>query len=86
MHCIKEEREIQNYASCIKKEEHERQTWKPVGRWKKEKITTHAEAVTDEKNEEKQTQKETIYKKFRKFAQVDAYLRPSRRQHDLYDQ
>ena len=49
MHCMKEERESQNYASCIKKEEHESQTWKPVGRWKKEKISTHPAAVTDEK-------------------------------------
>ena len=76
MQCIKEEREIQNYASCIK----------PVGRWKKEKISTHATAVTDEKNEEKHAQNEAVNKKFRNFAQVDSYLRPSRRQHDLYDQ
>ena len=53
---------------------------------KKEKISTHAAAVTDEKNEEKHTQNEAVNKKFRKFAQVDAYLRPSRRQHDLYEQ
>ena len=82
MHCMKEERESQNYASCIKKEEHESQTSKPVGRWKKEKISTHPAAVTDEKNEEKPTQNEAVNKKFRKFAQVDSYLRPSRRQHD----
>ena len=82
MQCMKEEPEIQNYASCIKKEEHESQTWKPDGRWKKEKISTHPAAVTDEKNEEKHTQNEAVNKKFRKFAQMDSYLRPSRRQHD----
>ena len=82
MQCMKEEPEIQNYASCIKKEEHESQTLKPDGRWKKEKISTHPAAVTDEKNEEKHTRNETVKKKFRQFAQMDSYLHLSRRQHD----